>query len=101
MPCGLGNPLVGPAFVCYRSDMVIVRFSSKEMRRRALAYLLGRFSGRSWATGEVLVPEPALQHLAAEGIVFTVEGPGSYDRILRLNEQAGAPVTTPESAATA
>jgi hypothetical protein len=71
--------------------MVIVRFPSVEMRRRALGYLLGRFSGRSWATGEVLVPEPALPHLAAEGIVFSVEGAGTYDRILHLNEKAHAP----------
>jgi hypothetical protein len=70
--------------------MVIVRFPTVEMRRRALAYLLGRFSGRSWATGEVLVPEPALPHLAAEGISFSVEGAGTYDRILRLNEKANA-----------
>ena len=70
--------------------MVIVRFPSVEMRRRALGYLLGRFSGRSWATGEVLVPEPALPHLAAEGIVFSVEGAATYGRILRLNEKANA-----------
>jgi hypothetical protein len=70
--------------------MVIVRFPTMEMRRRALGYLLGRFSGKSWATGEVLVPEPALPHLAAEGIVFSVEGAGTYDRILRLNEKASA-----------
>ena len=70
--------------------MVIVRFPSIEMRRRGLAYLLGRFSGKSWATGEVLVPEPALPHLAAEGIVFSVESAGTYDRILRLNEKAHA-----------
>ena len=70
--------------------MVIVRFPDVEMRRRALGYLLGRFSGRSWATGEVLVPEPALPHLAAEGIVFSVEGVGTYDRVLRLNEKAHA-----------
>jgi len=60
------------------------------MRRRAVGYLLGRFSGRSWVTGEVLVPEPALPHLAAEGTVFSVEGAGTYDRILRLNEKANA-----------
>jgi hypothetical protein len=79
--------------------MVIVRFPTTEMRRRALGYLLGRFSGRSWTTGEVLVPEPALPHLAAEGILFSVEGPGSYDRILRLNERAIASVAAAESAA--
>ena len=81
--------------------MVIVRFPTAEMRRRALGYLLGRFSGRSWATGEVLAPEPALAHLAAEGIAFSVEGPGSYDRILRLNEKAANSVAMPAPAATA
>jgi hypothetical protein len=67
--------------------MVIVRFPTVEMRRRALGYLLGRFSGRSWATGEVLVPEPALAHLAAEDIVFSVESAGTHDRILRRAER--------------
>jgi hypothetical protein len=70
--------------------MVIVRFPTVEMRRRAVGCMLGRFSGSSWVTGEVLVPEPALQHLAAGGIVFSVEGAGTYDRILRLNEKAVA-----------
>jgi hypothetical protein len=80
--------------------MVIVRFPTIEMRRRALGYLLGRFSGRSWATGEVLVPEPALAHLAAEGILFSVEAAGTYDRILRLNEKANVSAAA-EPAATA
>ena len=78
--------------------MVIVRFATVEMRRRALGYLLGRFSGRSWATGEVMVPELALPHLAAEGIAFAVEGPATYDRILALNQKVGAAVSTAESA---
>jgi hypothetical protein len=81
--------------------MVIVRFRTVEMRRRALGCLLGRFSGRSWATGEVLVPEPALQHLAAEGIVFSREGAGTYDRIVRLNEQANASAALGEPAGAA
>ena len=68
--------------------MVIIRFSSIEMRRRALAYLLGRFSGRSWASGEVMVPEAALAPMAGEGIAFSVEGPATYDRVLRLNQTA-------------
>jgi hypothetical protein len=51
------------------------------MRRRALGDLLARFSGKSWPTGDVMVPEPALAHLAAEGITFSVEGPASYARI--------------------
>ena len=79
--------------------MVIIRFPSVEMRRRALGYLLGRFSGKSWATGEILVPEPALPHLAAEGITFSVAGAATYDRILRLNQQASSSAGKPEQAA--
>jgi hypothetical protein len=67
--------------------MVILRFPTIEIRRQALGYLLGRFSGKSWATGEVMVPEVALPHLAAEGINFSVEGQATYDRILHLNQQ--------------
>ena len=77
--------------------MIIVRFASVEMRRRALAFLLRHFSGTSWRTGEVMVPEAALSPMAAEGIVFTVEGPATYDRILRLNQMVGAPVPPVET----
>jgi len=79
--------------------VVIIRFSTNEMRRRALGYLLGRFSGKSWATGEVMVPETALPHLAAEGIILTVEGPATYDRILGLNRAAGTTMAAGEPAA--
>lgn len=72
-----------------------------ESRRRALAYLLGRFSGKSWASGEVMVPEQALSYMAAEGIGFTVEGPASYERILRLNQVAGTGDQERKSAANA
>ena len=72
--------------------MVILRFQMVEMRRRALAYLVGRFTGKSWASGEVMIPEWALPYLAAEGILFSVEGPATYDRVLRLNQEAGASV---------
>lgn len=68
--------------------MVIVRFPNVEMRRRALAYLLGRFSGKSWSSGEVMVPEQALSYMATEGIVFTVEGPATYERILAVDGDA-------------
>ena len=81
--------------------MVIVRFPSIEIRRRALAYLLGRFSGKSWASGEIMVPEPALSYMAAEGIRFTVEGPATYERILRLNEAVIDPHTAGEATASA
>gem|GEM_PF-1802923 len=44
------------------------------LKRRALGFLARRFSGKRWATGEVMVPDEALGPLAAEGIRFTVEG---------------------------
>jgi len=81
--------------------MVIIRFATVEMRRRALGYLLGRFSGRSWATGEVMVPEPALSYLAAEGITFSVEGPATHDRIFRLDRATSTPTSDHQPAASA
>jgi hypothetical protein len=40
-----------------------------------LGFLAGRFSFKSWATGEMAVPERTLAHLATESIPFSVEGP--------------------------
>ena len=85
----------------YDLFMIIVRFPTVEMRRRALAFLLRHFSGKSWSTGEVMVPEAALSPMATEGILFTVEGPATYDRVLRLNQAAGQPLPQSEAAATA
>ena len=52
--------------------MVIVQFPDPQSERRALGYLAGRFSGKTWANGDTMIPEEALAHLAAEGIEFTV-----------------------------
>jgi len=55
--------------------MILVRFPNADAERRALGFLAGRFSFKTWATGEVLVPESALAFLATESIPFTVESP--------------------------
>jgi hypothetical protein len=60
--------------------MIRIRFSDVELKRRALGALAGRFSFKSWATGEMVVPESALAFLAVEGIAFTVEGPATYEQ---------------------
>lgn len=60
--------------------MVLIRFHDDGAKRRALGYLTGRFSFKSWATGQMLVPEAALPFLAVEGISFTVEGPPTYEQ---------------------
>jgi hypothetical protein len=63
--------------------MIRIGFTDETAKRRALAYLVGRFSFKSWATGEMLVPEYALSSLAFEGISFVVEGPATYEQIIQ------------------
>jgi hypothetical protein len=62
--------------------MIRIRFPDEASKRRALGFLAGRFSFKSWASGEMLVPEHALASLALEGICFSVEGRASYDQIV-------------------
>ena len=73
--------------------MVLIRFAEPESKRRALAFLPGRFSFKSWASGEMLVPEAALPYMAVEGISFTVEGPATYEqRVPAVRDPASAAV---------
>ena len=51
--------------------MVTITFADRKTEKRALAFLLGRFSGRVLRSGEHLVPEGALEALADENIPFT------------------------------
>lgn len=60
--------------------MILIRFPNAEAKRAALGGLAGRFPFKSWATGEMLVPEDALPFLAVQGVVFTVEGPATYEQ---------------------
>lgn len=62
--------------------MILIRFADPTTERRALGYLAGRFSFKSWASGETIVNEAALPYLARAGIPFSVEGPATYDRLL-------------------
>jgi hypothetical protein len=72
--------------------MVIIRFPDEETEKRGLGFLAGRFSGKSYASGETVVPEAALTHLALEGIKFTVEGPATYERLASLRDTVAAAV---------
>ena len=63
--------------------MIRIRFPDAASERRGLGYLLGRFSFKSWASGETLVPDHALPSLAREGIPFSVEGPATYEQIIQ------------------
>jgi hypothetical protein len=69
--------------------MVTITFPDRDTEKRALAYLLGRFSGRVVRSGEHLVPEAALEALADQNVPFTVKGKTS---------PAGCPGITPPRA---
>ena len=60
--------------------MVTITFADRETEKRALAYLLGRFSGRVLRSGEHLVPEAALEAVADQNIPFTVKGKTTYEQ---------------------
>jgi hypothetical protein len=60
--------------------MVVITFSDRETQKKALGFLLGRFSGKVLKNGELLVPEAALAALAERNLSFTVHGKASYEK---------------------
>lgn len=66
--------------------MIIIRFPNAETERHALGFLPGRFTFKSWATGEMMIPSNALASLAHEDIRFTVEGPATPERLVELQK---------------
>jgi len=73
--------------------MVCITFADRETEKRALAFLLGRFSGRVLRSGEHLVPEAALEALADQGISFTVKGKATYEQqVAAIRGAASSPV---------
>ena len=60
--------------------MVIITFPDKATQRKAVGFLLGRFSGKVLKNGEHIVPEAALAALADQSISFTVHGKASYEK---------------------
>lgn len=73
--------------------MIRIRFTDPAAKFRALGFLPGRFSFKSWASGEMLVPEEALAALAREGIPFFVEGRATYEQLVpALRDLATSPV---------
>lgn len=61
--------------------MTLIRFNDAETEKQALGYLAGRFNFTTWKSGETLVPEASLPHLAAKGFRFMVEGHKSYSEV--------------------
>ena len=71
--------------------MVTITFPDRKTEKRALAFLLGRFSGRVLRSGEHLVPEAALEALADQNIPFTVKGKTTYEQQVAAIRGAASP----------
>ena len=77
----------------YRLTMqILIRFPDEETERRALGKLIPRCSGKSWMSGETMVPSAALSYLADAGIPFTVIGPAPYERLTSIRDTGAAVV---------
>ena len=73
--------------------MILIRFPDVSHERHALGYLAGRYPFKSWSTGETLVPEAALAHLATEGVAFNVLGSAKYEQCIpSIRDAVAAPV---------
>lgn len=73
--------------------MITITFPDRETEKRAIGFLLGRFSGRILKSGEHIVPETALEALAEQRIEFTVLGKTTYaQHLAALRDTAPASV---------
>ncbi len=73
--------------------MVAITFPDRETEKRALGFLLGRFSGRVLRSGTHLVPEAALEALADQNIPFSVLGKATYEQqVAAIRGDASSPV---------
>jgi hypothetical protein len=69
--------------------MVTITFPDRVTEKRALAFLIGRFSGRVLRSGEHIVPEAALEALADHNIPFAVRGKATDEQ--QMAALRGAP----------
>jgi hypothetical protein len=73
--------------------MVMITFADRATERKALGFLLGRFSGRVLKSGEHVVPEAALAALAEQDIPFSVKGRATYEQqVAAIRGVASPPV---------
>lgn len=59
--------------------MVIIRFEDSEAEKRALGWLAGRFSFKTWDNGDLMLHETVLPYLARQNLTFKVKGPATYE----------------------
>lgn len=71
--------------------MITITFPDRETEKRALSFLLGRFSGRVLSSGEHLIPEAALEALADQNIPFSVKGKTTYEQQMAASARSCFP----------
>ena len=57
--------------------MVVITFPDEQTEQKALGFLLRRFSGMAFKSGEHVLPEAAMLALAEANIPFSVLGTAS------------------------
>jgi hypothetical protein len=72
--------------------MVVIKFPNTDAQDEAVGFLAGRFPAKLLASGEVIVPEPAVEALAAENFSFTVIGRATYDQMAPIRSNAPRPI---------
>ncbi|MCI0684659.1 MAG: hypothetical protein L0Y71_21390 [Gemmataceae bacterium] len=71
--------------------MVIITFPDKETEKKAIGWLLGRFSGKFLKSGDHIVPETAVEALAEQNFVFSVKGKATYEQQMAALRSVSAP----------
>jgi hypothetical protein len=71
--------------------MTRIQFPDTATESKALGFLAGRCSFKSFDDGTTLVPEAALGLLAAQGIRFTVDGKAAYEQLVPTIRDSAAP----------
>jgi hypothetical protein len=76
--------------------VVVITFPDTDTQKKAVGFLLGRFSGKVLKGGVLIVPVEALAALAEKGITFTAHGKASYERLVAAlrSTASGAVVTS-------
>lgn len=68
--------------------MVVIMFPDETTKKKALGFLLRRFSGMAFKSGEHVLPEGAMLALAEANIPFSVHGKASEKQIAAFRAAA-------------
>ncbi len=66
------GPVTEPRASTGDEGIALIHFRDRAVERRALGFLAGRFSFKTWRSGQTQVPMAALPALVAEGLPFVI-----------------------------